>query len=212
MCFRIPGQSCNAPTRMLVPAAKIGRGGGDRQAGRRVGGHRRSFFREKPIWDPSSRRCNSSGFRAISPKAIAEGAKSGHRRLGDAPTDWRRATSSSRPYSPTCAMNMTIARARRSSGPVLCILPYDNEEQAIQIANDTPYGLAAYVWSKDKPARARRGWRSDPRGPGHLERRLRQHETRPSAASRCPATAASGASSACATSWRVKAVIGVDAA
>jgi aldehyde dehydrogenase (NAD+) len=44
--------------------------------------------------------------------------------------------------------DMTIAR-EEIFGPVLCILPYENEEQAVQIANDTPYGLAAYVWSKD---------------------------------------------------------------
>ena len=44
--------------------------------------------------------------------------------------------------------DMTIAR-EEIFGPVLCILPYDSEEQAVQIANDTPYGLAAYVWSKD---------------------------------------------------------------
>ena len=34
-------------------------------------------------------------------------------------------------------------------GPVLCMLPYDNEEQAIAIANDTPYGLAGYVQATD---------------------------------------------------------------
>jgi aldehyde dehydrogenase (NAD+) len=49
---------------------------------------------------------------------------------------------------------MTIAR-EEIFGPVLCILPYDSEEQAVQIANDTPYGLAAYVWSQDN-LRARR--------------------------------------------------------
>ena len=49
---------------------------------------------------------------------------------------------------------MTIAR-EEIFGPVLCILPYETEEQAVQIANDTPYGLAAYVWSKDN-VRARR--------------------------------------------------------
>jgi aldehyde dehydrogenase (NAD+) len=50
--------------------------------------------------------------------------------------------------------DMTIAR-EEIFGPVLCILPYETEEQAVQIANDTPYGLAAYVWSKDN-VRARR--------------------------------------------------------
>jgi aldehyde dehydrogenase (NAD+) len=50
--------------------------------------------------------------------------------------------------------DMTIAR-EEIFGPVMCILPYQNEEEAIAIANDTPYGLAAYVWSEDN-VRARR--------------------------------------------------------
>ena len=45
---------------------------------------------------------------------------------------------------------MTIAR-EEIFGPVLSILPYDNEEQAIAIGNDTPYGLAAYIQSGDLP-------------------------------------------------------------
>jgi len=49
---------------------------------------------------------------------------------------------------------MTIAR-EEIFGPVLAILPYESEEEAIRIANDTPYGLAAYVWATD-PAVARR--------------------------------------------------------
>jgi len=49
---------------------------------------------------------------------------------------------------------MTIAR-EEIFGPVLCIIPYEDEDQAVQIANDTPYGLAAYVWSTDN-LRARR--------------------------------------------------------
>jgi aldehyde dehydrogenase (NAD+) len=44
--------------------------------------------------------------------------------------------------------DMTIAR-EEIFGPVLSILPYDSEEEAIDIANDTVYGLAAYVQGKD---------------------------------------------------------------
>jgi aldehyde dehydrogenase (NAD+) len=43
---------------------------------------------------------------------------------------------------------MTIAR-EEIFGPVLSILPYETEEQAIEIANDTVYGLAAYIQSGD---------------------------------------------------------------
>jgi aldehyde dehydrogenase (NAD+) len=47
---------------------------------------------------------------------------------------------------------MTIAR-EEIFGPVLCILAYDSEDEAVAIANDTPYGLSGYVWSGD-PERA----------------------------------------------------------
>lgn len=43
---------------------------------------------------------------------------------------------------------MSIAR-EEIFGPVLALIPYDSEEQAIDIANDSPYGLAAYVASAD---------------------------------------------------------------
>ncbi len=44
--------------------------------------------------------------------------------------------------------NMTIAR-EEIFGPVLCILPYQSEEEAVAMANDTPYGLSGYVQSGD---------------------------------------------------------------
>jgi acyl-CoA reductase-like NAD-dependent aldehyde dehydrogenase len=43
---------------------------------------------------------------------------------------------------------MTIAQ-EEIFGPVLSILPYDSEDEAVQIANDTIYGLAGGVWSGD---------------------------------------------------------------
>ena len=49
--------------------------------------------------------------------------------------------------------DMTIAR-EEIFGPVLSILPYDGEDQAVEIANDTQYGLSGYV-SSGNPERAR---------------------------------------------------------
>ena len=50
--------------------------------------------------------------------------------------------------------DMTIAR-EEIFGPVLSIMPFDSEEEALAIANDTPYGLTNYVQTGD-PARANR--------------------------------------------------------
>ena len=50
---------------------------------------------------------------------------------------------------------MTIAQ-EEIFGPVLSIIPYDTEEEAIEIANDTVYGLAGGVWAGDPGARRAR--------------------------------------------------------
>jgi len=150
--FQNSGQSCNAPTRMLVPAAKLAQ---VEQIAQRVAA-------AVVVGDPSSASTNVGPvvsklqFERVEgyiEKGIAEGARLVCGGAG-------RPEGLSRGYyvKPTIFSGvdnqMTIAR-EEIFGPVLCILPYDTEEQAIQIANDTPYGLAAYVWSQDN-VRARR--------------------------------------------------------
>ena len=44
--------------------------------------------------------------------------------------------------------DMSIAR-EEIFGPVLCIIPYEDEDNAVRIANDTPYGLSGFVSSRD---------------------------------------------------------------
>jgi aldehyde dehydrogenase (NAD+) len=150
--FQNSGQSCNAPTRMLVPAAKLAE----------VEAIAKRVAESVITGDPASDKTNLgplvskvqfervSGYIA---KGIAEGAKVVIGGSG-------RPEGLAKGYfvKPTIFSNvrndMTIAR-EEIFGPVLCILPYDSEEEAVRIANDTPYGLAAYVWSQDN-LRARR--------------------------------------------------------
>jgi aldehyde dehydrogenase (NAD+) len=150
--FQNSGQSCNAPTRMLVPASKLGE----------VEAIAVRVAQSVIVGDPMSAKTNLGPVvskvqfervQSYIAKGIAEGAKV---LIGGA----GRPEELEKGYfvKPTIFSNvnnqMTIAR-EEIFGPVLCIIPYDDEEQAVQIANDTPYGLAAYVWSTDN-LRARR--------------------------------------------------------
>jgi aldehyde dehydrogenase (NAD+) len=150
--FQNSGQSCNAPTRMLVPAAKLAEveAIAKRVAESVITGDPTS---EKTNLGPLVSKLQFERVEGYIAKGIAEGAKVVTGGSG-------RPDGLTKGYfvKPTIFSNvhndMTIAR-EEIFGPVLCILPYDNEEQAVKIANDTPYGLAAYVWSKDN-LRARR--------------------------------------------------------
>ena len=150
--FQNSGQSCNAPTRMLVPAAKMAQVEviAKRVAETVVVGDPRS---EMTSVGPVVSKLQFDRVEGYIAKGIAEGAKL---LVGGA----GRPEGLSRGYfvKPTIFSNvrndMTIAR-EEIFGPVLCILGYGTEDEAIDIANDTPYGLAAYVWSQDNE-RARR--------------------------------------------------------
>jgi aldehyde dehydrogenase (NAD+) len=150
--FQNSGQSCNAPTRMLVPAAKLAdvEAIAKRVALTVVVGDPSS---EKTTVGPVVSKTQFDRVEGFIEKGIAEGATLITGGTG-------RPDGLARGYfvKPTIFSNvrndMTIAR-EEIFGPVLCILPYQSEEQAVQIANDTPYGLAAYVWSQDT-VRARR--------------------------------------------------------
>ena len=65
--------------------------------------------------------------------------------------------------------DMTIAR-EEIFGPVLCILGYDDLDQAVEIANDTEYGLAGYVSAADLEP-GPRGGPPDPRRSGRHQPR-----------------------------------------
>jgi aldehyde dehydrogenase (NAD+) len=150
--FQNSGQSCNAPTRMLVPAGKLAEveAIAKRVAESVITGDPAS---EKTNLGPLVSKVQFERVEGYIAKGIAEGAKVVIGGSG-------RPDGLTKGYfvKPTIFSNvrndMTIAR-EEIFGPVLCILPYESEEQAVQIANDTPYGLAAYVWSQDN-LRARR--------------------------------------------------------
>jgi aldehyde dehydrogenase (NAD+) len=150
--FQNSGQSCNAHTRMLVPKAKMAEveAIAKKAAETVVVGDPTD---EKTALGPVVSKIQFDRVEGYIAKGIAEGAKVVVGGPG-------RPEGLSKGYfvKPTIFSNvrndMTIAR-EEIFGPVLCILPYESEEEAVQIANDTPYGLAAYVWSEDN-LRARR--------------------------------------------------------
>ncbi|HEV7442101.1 MAG TPA: aldehyde dehydrogenase family protein [Steroidobacteraceae bacterium] len=154
--FQNSGQSCNAPTRMLVPANRLAE----------VEALAKKVAEKVTVGDPTSQDTeigpvvSSLQFERVEgfiAKGIAEGAKLVAGGEG-------RPEGLSKGYyvRPTIFSNvnndMVIAR-EEIFGPVLAILPYRDEEEAIRIANDTPYGLAAYIWSNDLARAGRVGRR-----------------------------------------------------
>jgi len=145
--FTNSGQSCNAPTRMLVPerrmneAAEIAR---EAAAAVRPGAPEDSTTVIGPVVSETQWK----RIEDLIQKGIDEGAT-----LVCGGTGKPDGLSTGYYVKPTVFANvrndMTIAR-EEIFGPVLAIIPYKDDADAIRIANDTPYGLSGYVSSADK--------------------------------------------------------------
>ena len=80
---------------------------------------------------------------------------------------------------------MRIAR-EEIFGPVVSIIPFDTEDEAIRLANATPYGLSGSIWSRDIGQGAARREGAPGRRPLRQLQQRRSTPRRRSAATRCP--------------------------
>jgi aldehyde dehydrogenase (NAD+) len=144
------GQSCNAPSRMLVPRSRY------EEAVQFAKAAAESVVAGDPKGDgttigPLSGRAQFEKVQGLIEKGIAEGARvvAGGPGRPDGLTKGYYA-------KPTVFADvnnqMTIAR-EEIFGPVLVMIPYQDDEEAIAIANDTPYGLSGYVSGEPEHAR-----------------------------------------------------------
>ena len=150
--FQNSGQSCNAPTRLLVPRRQM----------RTVEALAYTAAGEMRVGDPRDTATfmgplvSKTQFDRVQ-EFIRKGVSEGARLVVGGPGRPEGLSRGfyARPTIFTDVQNdMTIAR-EEIFGPVLCIIPYETEGDAVRIANDTPFGLAAYIWTAD-PERA---WR-----------------------------------------------------
>ena len=140
------GQSCTAPTRMFVPqdrhdeVKQIAKAAAEKFV---VGNPQDPATRLGPV-------VNESQFNKIQgliQKGIDEGAELVTGGVGR-PENLNRGFYVRPTVFAGVTNDMTIAR-EEIFGPVICILPYKDEEEVIRLANDTIYGLAAYVQGAD---------------------------------------------------------------
>ncbi|MBS0244957.1 MAG: aldehyde dehydrogenase family protein, partial [Proteobacteria bacterium] len=149
LCFRNSGQSCNAPTRMLVPAHRMAEAAALAKAvaeGTKVGPPADAATEMGPVVS----EVQWKKIQALIEAGAAEGAKVEAGGPGK-PTGLEKGYYVKPTVFSGVTPAMTIAR-EEIFGPVLAIMPYRDVDDAVRIANDHPFGLAAYVSGMDVSA------------------------------------------------------------
>ncbi|MFJ5298052.1 aldehyde dehydrogenase family protein [Pseudomonas sp. NPDC088368] len=163
-CFTNSGQSCSIPTRMLIPrslmddAIQIAKTAAESY---NVG----ATTDESTQLGPLVNRAQFRRVQTLIQSGIDEGAQLVTGGVG-LPSGIEKGYYARPTVFAHVASDMTIAQ-EEIFGPVLSMIPYDSEAEAIAIANGTHYGLAAYVQSGDQD-RARRVARQLQAGSVHL--------------------------------------------
>ena len=146
-CFRNSGQSCNAPTRMLVEKSMYN------DAVERLKKYTENFEVGDPKKEgehigPVISETQYNKIQTLIKKGIDEGAKLVAGGPGK-PAGLEKGYFVKPTVFAYVNNKMKIARTE-IFGPVLSVMPFETEEEAIEIANDTPYGLTNYIQTKDK--------------------------------------------------------------
>jgi aldehyde dehydrogenase (NAD+) len=145
-CFANSGQSCDAPTRMLVPADRLGEAmeiAAATAGSLKVGDPQSQGVDLGPVVS----QVQFDKIQRLIGAGIDEGAKLVAGGLGR-PDGLERGYYVRPTVFGAVTSRMTIAR-EEIFGPVLAIMAYADEDDAVRIANDTVYGLAAYISSQD---------------------------------------------------------------
>ena len=144
-CMLNSGQSCNAPTRLLISREKLDEAcalAADAADKLSVG-----MPEDDPDIGPIANEGQYRRVVAMIEDAIADGARlvaGGPEKLAGLPGYFVKPT-----VFADVTPGMTIAR-EEVFGPVIAIIAYDDIDEAIAIANDSPYGLSGYVWDADR--------------------------------------------------------------
>ena len=168
------GQGCATPTRMLLPRSRYDEGVEMRE------GHasRRSSPATRRPTTPCAARSSRPGSATAIVGYIRTGIEEGANLVVGGP-DAPAGLDTGYFVTPTLFVDvdnsMTIAR-EEIFGPVLVVIPYEDDDDAVRIANDSPYGLAGFVLSESLDRST--GRRAPPPGRHHRPERRRGHRRR----------------------------------